>query len=117
MSLLPAHPGANATFTATLGYVVPDSDRPLGAYLLEIRFNPSRLRYVTGDASTVADRVVNASNADTGNLVLAGARGAGFVDGILFRGTFEALAPDVTSADLMVGVREAHDIQLQNLLK
>jgi hypothetical protein len=102
--LSPAQPAAGARLTTSVGYHLPASAGRLAAYLVEIRFDPSRVRFV------------NELDAPAGSIVVAGASDPGFTDGLLFRGGFEALAPDVGAADLKVTVREALDAELRDLL-
>ncbi len=115
LSLAPEGPAAGAEFEAALGYELPAGSAPLGAYVVELRFDPARVSFVAADPSMTVGRVVNQLGAATGTIVVAGATSDGFADGLLLKGTFRARAADVSASDLTLTLREAVDTQLREL--
>ncbi len=117
LSLDPGEPAPGAQLQATVGYTLPASAEPLGAYLVEVHFDPARLSFVASDPAMASGRVVNALQAASGSIVIAGAQAGGFTDGLLFKGVFLARAADVKPADLSVALRELADTRLREILE
>jgi hypothetical protein len=115
VSLDPDQPGPSSQVEASVGYTLPASAEPLGAYLIEVRFDPARIAYLATDMALTASRVVNDLSAGSGTIVVAGARADGFSDGLLFRGSFRARVGGVKPGDLSVLVREAADTRLREI--
>jgi hypothetical protein len=115
LNLAPEGPTAGAEFEAALGYELPAGSAPLGAYVVELRFDPARVSFVAADPSITNGRVVNQLGAPTGTIIVAGATSGGFADGLLLKGSFRARAADVAASDLRLTLREAVDTQLREL--
>jgi hypothetical protein len=109
VELAPLQPPAGTDFEASFRYTIAPPTVLLGAYQVEVGFNPALVRFVSVDPAIGAGRVPNTSQAGLGSIVVAGASATGFTDGILFRGTFRALAAGVSPASFQLDVGEAVD--------
>jgi hypothetical protein len=117
LALDPGQPVSGSQLQATVGYTLPASAEPLGAYLVEVRFDPARLHFVSLDPALRFSRVVNDLEAESGSILVAGARAGGFTDGLLFKGVFRARVGGVASSDLSVTLREAADTRLREVVE
>lgn len=116
IELAPAAPGAEADLVATFGYAITPSTVALGAYVAEIHFNPSLVQFVSPDPNASSGRLLNTLQAASGSIIVGGASTGGFVDGLLYKGAFRKLAPNVAASDFRLTLREATDSRLGNLL-
>jgi hypothetical protein len=113
LSFDPVQPGSGSQLQAAVGFALPASAQPLGAYLIEVHFDPARIAFVATDQAVVSGRVINDLRAGAGSIVVAGAQSGGFGDGLLFKGTFRARVGGVKPSDFSVVVREATDTALR----
>jgi hypothetical protein len=102
LSLDPGEPGPEAQLQATLGYTLPASAEPLGAYLVEVRFDPARLTFVASDPAMASGRAVNELQTGSGSIVVAGAR---------------TRVAGIQPADLSFVLREVADTRLREIPK
>jgi hypothetical protein len=116
LSFDPVQPGSGSQLQASVGFALPASAQPLGAYLVEVHFDPARITFIASDAAMDDGRVINDLRAGAGSIVVAGAESAGFSDGLLFKGTFRARVGGVKPSDFSVVVREATDTALRAIV-
>jgi len=115
LSVDPVTPVPGSQLQASVGFALPASAQPLGAYLVEVHFDPARIAFIASDAA-MDGRVINDLRAGAGSIVVAGAESAGFSDGLLFKGTFRARVGGVKPSDFSVVVREATDTALRTIV-
>jgi hypothetical protein len=110
---IPAEPGQGEPFSVTLQHRVTPPRVRLGAYLMELRFDPARVEFASAAENLTPSQVANTSTAPEGLITVAGAMLEGFSESILFEADFRALGAGVSAADFRLTIREAVDVQLR----
>ncbi|MBA2564823.1 MAG: hypothetical protein H0V09_05300 [Gemmatimonadetes bacterium] len=116
MRTSPAQPAAGQEFTGAFAYALTPGTVRLGAYVVEVRFDPARVTFVATDPSLAHSRVANVASISAGSIVIAGAAAEGFSDDVLYQGSFRARAAGVGPESFQVVLREAVDTTLDDLL-